>query len=138
MEKATIHKEELKSLGIPNGKLLLKFQRVCNSVLKQGRISKPELLMKLAEMIIDPLPFAKSQNQFRSLANLLIEKANVHSEEDETVYYDIQASSPEYPIYGKEHIDSKALGQMDVAMRLPISVAGALMPDLREQLPVSN
>jgi tRNA-splicing ligase RtcB len=129
MEKPTIHKEELKAIGIPNGQLLLKFQRVCNSVLRQNRISKSELLEELKNMVIDPLPFAKTKNQLRSLANLLIEKANVKPEEDEAVLYDIRVSAPEYPVYGKEHIDAKALGQMNVAMRLPISVAGALMPD---------
>ena len=124
-----MHKEELKTVGIPNGQLLLKFQRVCNSILKQGRISKAELLEELKNMVVDPLPFAKTKNQLRSLAKLLIEKANVHTNEDEAILYDIRAQAPEYPIYGKEHIDAKALGQMDVAMRLPISVAGALMPD---------
>lgn len=36
---------------------------------------------------------------------------------------------PSYPIYGKENIDENALGQMDRAMSLPITRAGALMPD---------
>lgn len=35
----------------------------------------------------------------------------------------------EYRIWGKEYIDHETLMQMDNAMRLPISVAGALMPD---------
>ena len=65
----------------------------------------------------------------RSLAKLLIEIENVHTDEEEAILYDIRSQAPEYPIYGKEHIDAKALCQMDVAMRLPISVAGALMPD---------
>ena len=35
----------------------------------------------------------------------------------------------QYRVWGEEHIDSEALRQMDSAMRLPISAAGALMPD---------
>jgi tRNA-splicing ligase RtcB len=35
----------------------------------------------------------------------------------------------QYPVWGQEHIDSASLAQMDSAMRLPVSVAGALMPD---------
>jgi len=35
----------------------------------------------------------------------------------------------EYRIWGREHIDDGASAQMDAAMRLPVSVAGALMPD---------
>lgn len=34
-----------------------------------------------------------------------------------------------YPTWGAEHIDVAARAQMDTALRLPISVAGALMPD---------
>ena len=35
----------------------------------------------------------------------------------------------EYPVWGRENIDDGSVAQMDNAMRLPISVAGALMPD---------
>ncbi len=37
--------------------------------------------------------------------------------------------TPEYKIYGEQFIEKGALDQMDMAMRLPITVAGALMPD---------
>ena len=43
--------------------------------------------------------------------------------------YDIRESPIPYYIYGRENIDKLATGQMDMAMRLPVSVAGALMPD---------
>src|ERR671912_397465 len=35
----------------------------------------------------------------------------------------------DYPVYGEAFIDAAARVQMDHALRLPISVAGALMPD---------
>jgi tRNA-splicing ligase RtcB (3'-phosphate/5'-hydroxy nucleic acid ligase) len=34
-----------------------------------------------------------------------------------------------YQVYGKQHIEEIAQKQMDIALRLPISVKGALMPD---------
>lgn len=34
-----------------------------------------------------------------------------------------------YKIWGQENIDSKAIDQMNTAMRLPVSISGALMPD---------
>ena len=34
-----------------------------------------------------------------------------------------------YPIWGRAAIDNEAIAQMDNAMRLPVSLAGALMPD---------
>jgi tRNA-splicing ligase RtcB (3'-phosphate/5'-hydroxy nucleic acid ligase) len=38
----------------------------------------------------------------------------------------------EYAIFGADHIEKGALDQMEVAMRLPIAVAGALMPDAHQ------
>ena len=40
----------------------------------------------------------------------------------------LQSAVP-YRVWGREHIDSQALLQMDNAARLPVAVAGALMPD---------
>ena len=37
-----------------------------------------------------------------------------------------------YAIYGAEHIEEGALKQMNLAVRLPVSVAGALMPDAHQ------
>ena len=37
-----------------------------------------------------------------------------------------------YKIYGPEHIEEGARAQMDIAMRLPVTVAGALMPDAHQ------
>jgi tRNA-splicing ligase RtcB len=34
-----------------------------------------------------------------------------------------------YTIYGREAIEEGALKQMQIAMKLPVTVAGALMPD---------
>ncbi|MFN8530748.1 MAG: RtcB family protein [Anaerolineae bacterium] len=42
---------------------------------------------------------------------------------------DLRENPLPYPVWGEAHIDPEARKQMDNAMRLPISVAGALMPD---------
>lgn len=42
---------------------------------------------------------------------------------------EFKKKAADYSIFGKEHIDEMALQQMDTAMQLPISIAGALMPD---------
>ncbi|MBN8636421.1 MAG: RtcB family protein [Anaerolineae bacterium] len=42
---------------------------------------------------------------------------------------DLRAQPLPYQVWGAENIDASAIAQMDAAMRLPISVAGALMPD---------
>jgi len=41
----------------------------------------------------------------------------------------LSKSSSDFKIYGSENIDPEAIRQMETAMKLPISVKGALMPD---------
>ena len=43
--------------------------------------------------------------------------------------YELHDSSLPYTIFGADNIDSLAISQMEMAMRLPITVAGALLPD---------
>jgi tRNA-splicing ligase RtcB (3'-phosphate/5'-hydroxy nucleic acid ligase) len=42
---------------------------------------------------------------------------------------ELRAEPLPYPTWGAEHIDPSARAQMDNALRLPVAVAGALMPD---------
>jgi tRNA-splicing ligase RtcB len=44
-------------------------------------------------------------------------------------FEEIRAEPLEYRIWGESQIDPESIKQMDTAMRLPVSVAGALMPD---------
>jgi tRNA-splicing ligase RtcB len=131
MKKAWMNKEDFTNLGISDVKLITKFQQVCNGLLKKNDISKRELISKLSEVIADPLLFAEEKgSKFRYLAELLLARKKQDAQSQAGVKtYELQESVPDYPIYGPEHIDQKAIGQMNAAMRLPISIAGALMPD---------
>ena len=51
------------------------------------------------------------------------------AQEDLPSAEELRAAPLPYPIWGQENIDDSSLSQMDYAMRLPVSVAGALMPD---------
>src|SRR6185436_19329540 len=42
---------------------------------------------------------------------------------------EIRSEPLPYKTWGAEYIDHEAMAQMNAAMRLPIAVAGALMPD---------
>lgn len=131
MKRSWINKEEFAALGINDAKLQTKFQQVCNGLLKKNDISKGELLSKLAEVVDHPLIFAEEKgSKFRYLAELLLAKKRQEAlPQTDSKSYDLRAEKPDFPIYGAEHIDEKAIDQMNVAMRLPISLAGALMPD---------
>jgi tRNA-splicing ligase RtcB len=131
MKRSWINKEEFAALGINDAKLQTKFQQVCNGLLKKNDLSKGELLSKLAEVVDHPLIFAEEKgSKFRYLAELLLAKKRQEAlPQTDSKTYDLRAEKPDFPIYGAEHIDEKAIDQMNVAMRLPISLAGALMPD---------
>ena len=49
---------------------------------------------------------------------------------DNTIALDVHGRS--YQIYGAEAIEQGAHQQMETAMRLPVTVAGALMPDAHQ------
>lgn len=62
------------------------------------------------------------------LATKLIEEANAPA--DDTIA--LKEKGADYAVYGEAHIDKGAKDQMDIAMRLPVTVAGALMPDAHQ------
>ncbi len=65
---------------------------------------------------------------WESLATTLIEEANAPVEE----IIPLNENAKEYMVYGGDHIDQGARNQMEIAMKLPVSVAGALMPDAHQ------
>lgn len=52
-----------------------------------------------------------------------------HIRKEPTLKTQLRETPLPYPIWGEEYIDQRTRQQMDAAMTLPISVAGALMPD---------
>lgn len=44
----------------------------------------------------------------------------------------LNAECADYRVFGRKHISSNAMNQMDVAMKLPVVVNGALMPDAHQ------
>lgn len=64
----------------------------------------------------------------KELAQAMIEEAN--APKDETI--SLVANPNDYTVYGEEYIEEGARKQMDTAMKLPVTVGGALMPDAHQ------
>ena len=62
-------------------------------------------------------------------ARELIGDVTLHLEDG---YHTLEKSVKSFPIYGEEQIEEGAKHQMYVAMRLPVAVQGALMPDAHQ------
>src|SRR5690349_9190980 len=112
---------DLKSIGFPEGKAMGIALTLVN---KEGvNQSKEEQLALLGEILKSPVDF-ENDERFGQLAKALM------TPKESTVA--LNTNSMPYEIYGAGAIEQGALKQMEVAMKLPVTVAGALMPDAHQ------
>jgi len=113
----------LKLNGWSDGKIIGLAKDAAARLLETG-LDRDSVLARLDAVRADPGSFLADA----SLADLARECIRVNRPE---VQYpaELRGEPLPYPIWGRENIDNGSLAQMDNAMRLPISVAGALMPD---------
>ena len=91
---------------------------------KMDPLSKNEMLVHLKNILTHPENFLDDE-VYADLASSLIEEASLL--EDDTIA--LKEVGADYIMYGADNIEDRAKIQMAVAMKLPVTVAGALMPD---------
>ena len=89
---------------------------------KCKNMSPDEITNLLEDIQLHPTTYKKDETWGR-LAEVLAPTHTIIST------YEINDSPLPYKIYGAENIDRLAISQMEMAMRLPVTVSGALMPD---------
>ena len=118
MNTPKLNGKDLLTLGFPEGKAIGTALSILEGAYKgKTREHKLELLGRVLE---SPALYKEHAILAPLAADLLAPKV------DETI-----ALNPEkvnYTIYGGEGIEAGALNQMEIAMRLPVAKAGALMP----------
>ncbi|MCG3165672.1 MAG: hypothetical protein POELPBGB_01447 [Bacteroidia bacterium] len=131
MTKEQLTNKDFLEFNIKELDLLIAFGRVSNGILKSGRMTKAEVLEHLRKLVENPMPYATEQRgEFNNLANQILDlRHKGQFIKQVTQEATLKEGAVQYPIFGRELIDDFALKQMDTAMRLPITVAGALMPD---------
>ena len=112
---------DLKKLGFLEGKAL----GLALDLIEQQyvHLAFDEKLALLKQVLNDPSSFINDA----TLAPVAIE---LLKPVDDTIA--LRAQGKPYQIYGAEAIEQGALQQMDTAMKLPVTVAGALMPDAHQ------
>lgn len=80
-----------------------------------------DMVALLKQVLENPAAFAEDE-KLKPLVSELMKKSE---------YIPLTAGKP-YTIFGGEAIEQGALDQMETAMRLPVAVAGALMPDAHQ------
>lgn len=90
-------------------------------------IGKEALLIQLQKVNENPENYLDDPI-LEDLATKIIEEANTPKEE----IIPLNEVAKEYNIFGEQHIEEGARKQMHIAMKLPVTVAGALMPDAHQ------
>ena len=112
---------DLKNIGFTEGKALgIALDLVEN---QYADLSFDDKLALLKQMLNNPSSFINDAILSPVAAELL-------KPVDETIALSVEGKS--YQIYGAEAIEQGALEQMETAMKLPVTVAGALMPDAHQ------
>jgi tRNA-splicing ligase RtcB len=117
----TITAAQLMNLGYPQSPAL----GAALAAATQLALPANETLVLLTDVLANPAPYT-THPVLMALATMLI------TEKEKEMAEATIALRPQplpYNVYGAEHIDTGATEQMTTAMKLPVTVAGALMPD---------
>jgi tRNA-splicing ligase RtcB (3'-phosphate/5'-hydroxy nucleic acid ligase) len=121
MSKLKITAKEIRAVGYNDGPAVSVAMQTITKVFKHG--TKEDALKKLKEILEAPEQFIDDEN-FVILAAQLIEL-----DEEEPQDIKMNKLGIDFAVFGQDQIDETAMHQMYQAAKLPISVAGALMPD---------
>jgi len=116
-----INGNDLKNIGFPEGRVIGMALDVMQN--NYASMTTAEQLAFLKDLLKDPASFADNKMLSPMVEELM---RPVDSE------IQLKGESQQYEVYGSEGIEPGAIGQMETAMKLPITVAGALMPDAHQ------
>ncbi len=121
MSKLKITGKELRAIGFPEGPVISIAMNVLQKNCKHR--GKEEVVGILQQVLTDPGAY-KDDAVLALIAEQLLPK-----EKEASVEISLNQSGIVFNVFGKEYIEEGAMHQMYTAAKLPISVAGALMPD---------
>jgi tRNA-splicing ligase RtcB len=116
---------DLLTMGFTEGKILGIALKIANAAYK-GYNS--EQLTAVFQLLLEKPEQYLNDPILKKLATALI--AASATPQDDTIA--LLENSMDYTIFGAENIEKGAIDQMNMAMRLPVSIAGALMPDAHQ------
>lgn len=119
-----INGDDLLAAGYKQGRILGEALKAAAALQHLSREEALALLLKVKDY---PENFLDDE-KLEALAAAMIEEMNKPA--DTTIA--LVTEKKEYAVYGKEYIEEGAGKQMAVAMQLPVTAAGALMPDAHQ------
>jgi tRNA-splicing ligase RtcB len=121
MAKLHLTGKELRAIGYPEGPVISVAMNVMEKRYKRN--TKEEALTALRNILAEPAMFVEDE-ALSPIAKLLLPKEKTESDEIALLNNGIH-----FNVFGAEYIEEGALQQMHAAAKLPVSIAGALMPD---------
>ena len=121
MAKLKLRGKDLRAIGYPEGPVI---SIAMNIMEKQFKFEKEENVMNLLRSILaSPVEYANDA-VLGLIAQQLLPKTEIEGAE-----ISLNNSGIAFNIFGSEGVEQGAINQMFQAARLPVAVAGALMPD---------
>lgn len=121
MSKLKITGKELRAIGFPEGPVISVAMNVMQKNYKYH--GKEEVMELLQKVLANPIEY-KDDAVLALIAEQLVPK-----EKKEGADISLNQTGIQFNVFGQEHIEEGAMHQMYQAAKLPVSVAGALMPD---------
>jgi tRNA-splicing ligase RtcB len=128
MNKLNIKGEDLKDLGFPQGKAIGVAIVVIEKKFRNS--TKEDVLEQFAKLIASPIDYMEDEILGEVAVALMAKPKS--EDEDTREIIPLKEKHDGYAVYGADHIEEGAIKQMEVAMHLPVTVAGALMPDAHQ------
>lgn len=125
MNKHKITGDDLRELGFPQGRSIGTALRITEKHFRKS--TREEILSMLKNVLASPTDYLEDPN-LAPIAEQLIEKPEAISGPE----IPLRTEQGTYALYGESNIEQGARNQMDIAIRLPVAVAGALMPDAHQ------
>ncbi len=128
MGKLKLRAEDLRQIGYENARIIQTAMMLCGKHYKSS--PKEEVLGLLTALLEKPSEY-KADKALHKIAEMLLERDPVNPDFESKTYKLLENSVP-FTTYGVEQIEESAIKQMELAAKLPISVAAALMPDAHQ------
>jgi tRNA-splicing ligase RtcB len=121
MAKLKLRGKDLRAIGYPEGPVI---SIAMNVMEKNYKFENEEVVMDLLKKVL------ASPVEYEGDAVLgLIAQQLIPNPEPQTACIPLNTKPVHFNVFGGEHIEETAMNQMYQAAKLPIAVAGALMPD---------
>jgi tRNA-splicing ligase RtcB len=124
MSKLKLTGKQIRAIGYPEGPVVSVAMHVMCTHFKHSK--EEEALQILKDVVATPENYLADEVLGKIAEKLMV------VEDGDLIEIPLNEKGVEYNIFGAKHIEEGALLQMQTAAKLPVAVAGALMPDAHQ------